>query len=69
MLDYIYYMTLKLLKKRFFGVFWSENARGFSYFRQRYNGRHYVKLLICTALWFIDFIRWYYVTPRHDVMW
>ena len=37
MLDSIYHMTLKVLKK-----YSRKNFKSFPYFTQRYNGRHYV---------------------------
>ena len=37
-IDYIYHMTLTLLKSR-------ENVKNFPYFTQRYNGRDYVTSL------------------------
>ena len=39
MLDSIYHMTLKLLKK---SLSWCENVKILPSFMQRYNGRHYV---------------------------
>ena len=41
MLDSIYQMALKLLKI----AFWRDNINILSSFTQRYNGRHYVRLL------------------------
>ena len=46
MLDFIYPMTLKLLN-RIIGV---KTSRFLLSFMQHYNGRHYVKLLICKPL-------------------
>ena len=65
MLDSIYHMTLKILKNLHF---WCENVKIFPYFRQHYNGHHYVSRKIVNHLWFIDFIAWCYVSPRRDVM-
>ena len=42
MLDSIYLMTLKLLKK---SHIWHKDVKIFSSFTQCYNGRHYVMLL------------------------
>ena len=39
MLDSVYHMTLKLIKKI---AFWRENVNILPYFMQRYNGRHNV---------------------------
>ena len=48
--------------------FWCENVKNFSYFTQRYNGRHYVSRKSVTHLWFIGFIAWRYITYRGDSM-
>ena len=42
MLDFIYHMTLKQLKKVHF---WRENIMNLPTFTQHYNGRHYATLL------------------------
>ena len=39
MLDYIYHMTLKLLKKH---IFWGESVKILPSFMQLYDGRHYI---------------------------
>ena len=42
MLDSVYHMTLKLLKKYHF---WCENIKLLPSFTQRYNGRHFTTLV------------------------
>ena len=42
MLDFIYHMELKLIRKSFF---WYDNINILSSFTERYNGRLYVMLL------------------------
>ena len=50
-------------------TFWRENVKILPYFAQRYNGRHYIKLLICKPLMVYRFYCMaLYITPRGDVV-
>ena len=48
MLDFIYHMTLKLIKKR---IFWRGNVKILPSFTQRYNGRHNVSRKSVNHYW------------------